>query len=144
MELLHRYGAMMWSLGKVVQTPEVMRVYLGSFWVEKPPNCFEDCRELIEAESKDLLRDLKELRRNAAIRKINEIVKRARLARVCQRDIEDFHDTYNYLIGTCTYYWPSEEGDAIHVWQKEETQRTSQQSGPRVYEDPTTISPSSW
>lgn len=79
----YRYGAMMWSLGKVVQTPEVMRVYLGSFWVEKPPNCFEDCRELIEAESKDLLRDLKELRRNAAIRKINEIVKRARLARVC-------------------------------------------------------------
>ena len=73
---------MMWSLGKVVQTPEVMRVYLSSFWIEKPPNSFEDCRELIEAESKDLLRDMKELRRNAAIRKINEIVKRARLARV--------------------------------------------------------------
>ncbi|KAI8637864.1 P-loop containing nucleoside triphosphate hydrolase protein [Parasitella parasitica] len=81
-QLMRVYGAMMWSLGKVVQTPEVMRVYLSSFWTEKPPNCFEDCRELIEAESKDLLRDLKELRRNAAIRKINEIVKRARLARV--------------------------------------------------------------
>jgi len=26
------YGAMMWSLGKVVRTPEVMRVYIGSFW----------------------------------------------------------------------------------------------------------------
>ncbi|KAL1932055.1 hypothetical protein VTP01DRAFT_9111 [Rhizomucor pusillus] len=81
-QLMRVYGAMMWSLGKVVQTPEVMRVYLSSFWTEKPPNCFEDCRDLIEAESKDLLRDLKELRRNAAIRKINEIVKRARLARV--------------------------------------------------------------
>ncbi|KAG0743241.1 hypothetical protein G6F62_004993 [Rhizopus arrhizus] len=81
-QLMRVYGAMMWSLGKVVQTPEVMRVYLSSFWTEKPPNCFEDCRELIEAESKDLLRDLKELRRNAAIRKINEIIKRARLARV--------------------------------------------------------------
>ncbi|CAO3638849.1 unnamed protein product [Mucor fragilis] len=81
-QLMRVYGAMMWSLGKVVQTPEVMRVYLSSFWTDKPPNCFEDCRELIEAESKDLLRDLKELRRNAAIRKINEIVKRARLARV--------------------------------------------------------------
>ncbi|KAJ8659670.1 hypothetical protein O0I10_004649 [Lichtheimia ornata] len=81
-QLMRVYGAMMWSLGKVVQTPEVMRVYLSSFWTEKPPNCFEDCRELIEAESKDLLRDLKDLRRNAAIRKINEIVKRARLARV--------------------------------------------------------------
>ncbi|KAI9261173.1 P-loop containing nucleoside triphosphate hydrolase protein [Sporodiniella umbellata] len=81
-QLMRVYGAMMWSLGKVVQTPEVMRVYLSSFWIDKPPNCFEDCRELIESESKDLLRDLKELRRNAAIRKINEIIKRARLARV--------------------------------------------------------------
>ncbi|KAI8371339.1 P-loop containing nucleoside triphosphate hydrolase protein [Radiomyces spectabilis] len=81
-QLMRVYGAMMWSLGKVVQTPEVMRVYLSSFWIEKPVNSFEDCRELIEAESKDLLRDLKELRRNAAIRKINEIIKRARMARV--------------------------------------------------------------
>ncbi|CEJ00342.1 hypothetical protein RMCBS344292_14400 [Rhizopus microsporus] len=81
-QLMRVYGAMMWSLGKVVQTPEVMRVYISSFWTEKPSNCFEDCRELIEAESRDLLRDLKELRRNAAIRKVNEIVKRARLAKV--------------------------------------------------------------
>ncbi|KAI8988890.1 P-loop containing nucleoside triphosphate hydrolase protein [Pilobolus umbonatus] len=81
-QLMRVYGAMMWSLGKVVQTPEVMRVYLGSFWTEKPPNCFDDCRDLIEAESKDLLLDLKQLRRNAAIRKVNDIVKRARLARV--------------------------------------------------------------
>lgn len=81
-QLMRVYGAMMWSLGKVVQTPEVMRVYISSFWTQKPTNCFEDCRELIEAESKDLLIHLKELRRNAAIRKVNEIIKRARLARV--------------------------------------------------------------
>lgn len=72
----------MWSLGKVVQTPEVMRVYFGSFWLEKPKNSFEDCRLLIEAEQKDLLNSLRELPRNATIRKINEIVKRARLAKV--------------------------------------------------------------
>ena len=26
------YGALMWSLGKVLSTPEVMRVYISSFW----------------------------------------------------------------------------------------------------------------
>ncbi|RUS29653.1 hypothetical protein BC938DRAFT_480406 [Jimgerdemannia flammicorona] len=76
------YGAMMWSLSKVVQTPEVMRVYLGSFWVEKPPNSFDDMRELLEVEHRDLLKDLKGLPKNAAIKKINEVVKRARLAKV--------------------------------------------------------------
>jgi predicted GTPase len=31
-QLMRVYGAMMWSLGKVVATPEVARVYIGSFW----------------------------------------------------------------------------------------------------------------
>ncbi|KAF9170066.1 3-hydroxyisobutyryl-CoA hydrolase [Mortierella sp. AD011] len=81
-QLMRVYGALMWSLGKVVQTPEVMRVYLGSFWLNRPPNVFEDCRQLLEKEQADLLKDLRDLPRNAAIRKVNEIVKRARLARV--------------------------------------------------------------
>jgi hypothetical protein len=29
-QLMRVYGAMMWSLGKVVKTPEVMRVYIGT------------------------------------------------------------------------------------------------------------------
>ncbi|KAF0492538.1 P-loop containing nucleoside triphosphate hydrolase protein [Gigaspora margarita] len=81
-QLMRVYGAMMWSLGKVIQTPEVMRVFLGSFWSEKPPNVFEDCRALLDAEQKDMLRSLRELPHNATIRKVNEIVKRARLAKV--------------------------------------------------------------
>jgi len=31
-QLMRVYGAMMWSLGKVIDTPELSRVYIGSFW----------------------------------------------------------------------------------------------------------------
>ncbi len=31
-EMYSRYGALMWSMGKVMKTPEVMRVFIGSFW----------------------------------------------------------------------------------------------------------------
>lgn len=70
----------MWSLGKVVKTPEVTRVYIGSFWDR--PYQREDTAKLFDAERADLLRDLKTLPRNAAIRKANELVKRARMVKV--------------------------------------------------------------
>jgi len=73
------YGALMWSLGKVVRTPEVMRVYLGSFSDQPYKN--EDFKKLFEAEQRDLITDLLQLPRNSAVRKINELVKRARLVR---------------------------------------------------------------
>ncbi|KAG5457959.1 MAG: hypothetical protein BJ554DRAFT_1915 [Olpidium bornovanus] len=73
-QLLRVYGALMWSLGRVIQNPEVM------FW-ERPLQCPET-KALLEAEQRDLLRDLRELPGNSAVRKLNEIVKRARLAKV--------------------------------------------------------------
>lgn len=80
-QLMRVYGALMWSLGKVINTPEVMRVYVGSFW--NRPDDFEAMnKELIETEQHDLLEDLRNLPQQSAIRKVNELVKRARLARV--------------------------------------------------------------
>uniref|UniRef100_A0A3B4ZFI8 EH domain-containing protein 4-like n=1 Tax=Stegastes partitus TaxID=144197 RepID=A0A3B4ZFI8_9TELE len=82
-QLMRVYGALMWSLGKVINTPEVVRVYLGSFWAKPLQNT--ENRRLFEAESQDLFRDIQSLPRNAALRKLNDLIKRARLAKVGQR-----------------------------------------------------------
>ena len=79
-KLMRVYGALMWSLGKVVKTPEVLRVYIGSFWDQ--PLMYEDNAALFEMEEKDLMRDLRDLPRNSAVRKINELVKRVRICKV--------------------------------------------------------------
>lgn len=81
-QLMRVYGALMWSLGKVIRSPEVLRVYLGSFW-DRPINTMGASNgELFASEKADLLNDLRGLPQHSAVRKINELVKRARLARV--------------------------------------------------------------
>lgn len=79
-QLMRVYGALMWSLGKVIDTPEVSRVYVGSFWDEPLKN--ENLRELFEQEENDLYTRIAQLPRTAAVRKINDLIKRARLAKV--------------------------------------------------------------
>ncbi|XP_078175389.1 EH domain-containing protein 1-like isoform X1 [Carex rostrata] len=83
-QLMRVYGALMWSMGKVLNTPEVMRVYIGSF-NDKPVN--ESAvgplgKELFEREQDDLLADLKDIPKKACDRRINEFVKRARAAKI--------------------------------------------------------------
>jgi GTPase SAR1 family protein len=79
-QLMRVYGALMWSLGKVMNTPEVCRVYMGSFW-DAPLQNTEQA-ELLQREEMDLLNDIMQLPQQAVMRRINELVKRARSVKV--------------------------------------------------------------
>lgn len=83
-QLMRVYGALMWSLGKVFKSPEVCRVYVGSFNSDAPIS--EDKnpygRPLFEAEQKELLASLYEIPQRSCDRKINEFVKRVRAAKI--------------------------------------------------------------
>ena len=83
--LMKVYGALMWQLSRVLAptdliqaSPEVPRVYVGSFWDQ--PLQVAQCRELFEAEQHDLFSDLQALPQRTAMRRLNEMIKRARLA----------------------------------------------------------------
>lgn len=88
-QLMRVYGALMWSLGKVFNTPEVVKVYVGSFnaknqgadgaqnqWANNPLGAM-----LFEKEQQDLLNDLYAVPSRSTDRKVNEFVKRVRAAR---------------------------------------------------------------
>jgi GTPase SAR1 family protein len=79
-QLMRVYGALMWSLGKVLNTREVARVYIGSFWDQ--PLRYDTNRELFEREEQDLFSDMTSLPRNGALRKLNDLMKRARQSKV--------------------------------------------------------------
>ncbi|KAH8859859.1 EH domain-containing protein isoform 1 [Schistosoma japonicum] len=79
-QLMRVYGALMWSLGKILNTPEVARVYIGSFWDRQL--VFDTNRKLFELEKMDLFRDLATLPANGTLRKLNDFIRRTRLAKV--------------------------------------------------------------
>jgi len=81
-QLLRVYGALMWSLGKVFNTPEVVKVYVGSFNANPAAVGKGALGEALFAkEQSDLMRDLTEIPSRACDRKVNEFVKRVRAAR---------------------------------------------------------------
>ena len=79
-QLMRVYGALMWSLARILQNPEVSRVYVGSFWNQ--PLQFTGNMELFEAEQDDLFNELQGLPRFAMVRRLNDLIKRARLVKV--------------------------------------------------------------
>lgn len=94
-QLLRVYGALMWSLGRVIKTPEVLRVYCGSFWNKPCEN--KETEPLLKAEEADLIADLRGLSRNSAVRKVNELVKRARMAKVHAYIVSHLRDQFGWF-----------------------------------------------
>merc|ERR1712238_273852 len=87
----------MWSLGKVMNTPEVSRVYMGSFWDAPLQNTEQ--MDLLQQEETDLLNDIMNLPQQAALRRINELVKRARSVKVHAYIIHYLRKQMPYAIG---------------------------------------------
>jgi GTPase SAR1 family protein len=96
-QLMRVYGALLWSLGKTMSSPEVARVYVGSFWEE--PLKSMDNADLFEMEEKDLMKDLAILPRQSAVRKINELVKRIRKVKTLSYIIGYLKDQMPNLMG---------------------------------------------
>jgi len=78
--LVKVYGALMWNLGKILRTPEVARMFIGSFW-EQEYKC-KDLERLLNQDRKDLIQELRDLPRNVCVRRVNEVVARARMVKV--------------------------------------------------------------
>jgi len=79
-QLVRVYGSLMWSMGKIFDSPEVVRVYTGSYWNGALIN--NDFGRMFEKDEKLLVRELVDLPRCAAERKVNQMVNRIRLVKV--------------------------------------------------------------
>eukprot|EP00571_Detonula_confervacea_P000662 CAMPEP_0172322696 /NCGR_PEP_ID=MMETSP1058-20130122/46632_1 /TAXON_ID=83371 /ORGANISM="Detonula confervacea, Strain CCMP 353" /LENGTH=641 /DNA_ID=CAMNT_0013038507 /DNA_START=80 /DNA_END=2005 /DNA_ORIENTATION=+ len=79
-QLVRVYGSLMWSMGKIFHSPEVVRVYTGSYWNGALIN--NDFERMFGKDEKLLVRELIDLPRDAAERKVNQMVNRVRLVKV--------------------------------------------------------------
>lgn len=78
-QLVRVYGSLMWSMGKIFDSPEVVRVYTGSYWNGALTN--DDFEHMFAKDENLLVRELVDLPRCAAERKINHMVNRIRSVR---------------------------------------------------------------
>ena len=79
-QLLHMHAALMWSLGRILVAPEMPRVYMGSFWDQ--PLHHRVHSELFAEDKEAFCKAIMALPQADKLWKLNDLVKRARLARV--------------------------------------------------------------
>ncbi|VDM98437.1 unnamed protein product [Thelazia callipaeda] len=82
-ELIRVRGALMWSLSRILESPEVPKVFIGSF-------CAKDNKDIISSEVHQIFiqeymaffDELKLLPLNCNVRKLNDVIKRARKLKI--------------------------------------------------------------
>jgi hypothetical protein len=67
-------------MGKIFNSPEVVRVYTGSYWDE--PLLHKDFEKMFDSDEGLLIHELVNLPKSCAERKVNEVVKRIRIIKV--------------------------------------------------------------
>lgn len=77
--LVRVYGALLWNVGQILRTPEVVRVYISSFWNE--PYHYDYHSHLFDEDKQNLMSELQALPNTAVVRKINQMILRVRVAR---------------------------------------------------------------
>ena len=78
-ELFRVYGSLMWNLGRVLKSPEVVKVYIGS--LRDNPLEHKVFEPLIETEIQELLADLQSVPKSSANRKLGDMIKRTKKAK---------------------------------------------------------------
>jgi hypothetical protein len=85
-------------------------------------------RVLIEKEKSDLVAEMMLLPQNAAVRRINELIKRARRVKVtynwyCLISSSGFQHIFScHYAGSCLHHTLPQETDALHIGQIGETE----------------------
>jgi len=79
LDLVKVYGALTWNLGKVLQTPEITKVFASSFWDQGYK--YDEHKKLFNEDKDAILKELYALPRTALMRKIDILLSRIRRVR---------------------------------------------------------------
>jgi hypothetical protein len=79
-ELVRVYGSLMWNMGKLFDSPKVVRVYTGSYWDKT--YCNRYFTDMFEEDERLLMRELINLPSTSTDGKVNNLVKKIRLVKV--------------------------------------------------------------
>jgi len=102
-DLLRVYGSLMWNLGRVLKSPEVVKVYIGSF--RDNPIEYKVFEPLIESEVQLLLSDLQSVPKSSANRKLGDLIKRTKKAKAHALVLSKLKDSLLSAAGTIGWWY---------------------------------------